>query len=321
MSPKEIEMLIIEYIQFLKSKVEKGIISPNGMHIRISPIELFMSQNDIILNVKKIRKCFPRKIKTQGDLPYTMSDIQALFHATMNLRDKALICYFSSTGARLGTIPDLIMENITEMDQGCMALTLYENDPEEYTAFLTPEGTRHLKKYFEDREFNGEKIIETSPIFRNHYRKKLAWKNVKPITYLGLKGAIYETIRRSNIRKPFEDTGQKHHKAMCGAFRKFFTTTLNNNNKINASVTEKLLGHRNDLRGTYYNPDIQVRFDNFKLAIQDLTISDSVRLTASNEQKQKKLDELASLKLEMKSFRSDVQWLMKRLNLDITLNK
>ena len=57
---------------------------------------------------------------------------------------------------------------------------------------------------------------------------------------------------------------KRHHKALYGAFRKWFETTLNNMNNFNPNITEKLMGHRNDLRGTYYNPDLLTRFNEFQ---------------------------------------------------------
>ncbi len=311
MNSKENEMLIMEYIAFLKSKVEKGIISPNGIHIRISPIELFMAQNDIILNIKKIRKTFPRKVKKKGELPYTLEDIQALMENTKTHRDRAIVTFFASTGARPGALPDLKMQNLKDMDQGCMTVTIYENDPEEYPAFLTQEATKCLRSYFAEREFHGEKLNDSSPVFRDRYRRKLAWKNVNPITYGALKSSMYDIIRRAGIRKTLPDSNLRHDKALLGGFRKFFETTLNNINEVNANVTEKLMGHSKDLRGTYYNPDIQVRFDNFKLAIPSLTISDKYRDSLKIQKLESEAQQINRLGAKIQDQSRDIEWLLK----------
>jgi len=178
------------------------------------------------------------------------------------------------------------------MDQGCTAVTIYEDDIEEYLVFLTPECTKCLQKYFKEREFYGEKIIPETPIFRTAYNKKIAETNVKPISYEALKQSMYDIIQRAKIRKKLADSGMRHQKSMFNGFRKWFETTLNNINEINSNVTEKLMGHRNDLRGTYYNPDIKVRFENFEKAIPALTIDDKERLRIQNEVKQLEITEL-----------------------------
>jgi len=296
MDSKQNEMLIMEYIQYLKDRIDKGFFTPNSMHIRISPILLFMSQNDIILNIKKIKKCFPRTIKAKGELPYKIKDIQAMIENCNTLRDKSIISFFASTGVRMGAIPDLQMKHLKDMDSGCMSVLIYADDKEEYTAFLTPEATSYLKKYFENRENDGEKLTETSPIFRNTYRYQMAWKNVKPISYNALKFSIHEIISKSGINEKLKDSNQKHHKAQFGAFRKFFETTLNDNNKINPNITEKLMGHRNDLRGTYYNPTNEKRFDEFQKAIPELTISDKQRDAMKIQAMQTKQDEIEVIK-------------------------
>lgn len=138
----------------------------------------------------------------------------------------------------------------------------------------------------------------------------MAWRNVKPITEHALKQSMYDIIQRAKLRKKLKDSGKRHQKALFGAFRKWFETTLNNLNDVNANVTEKLMGHRNDLRSVYYNPDIQERFKNFKLAIPDLTIDSTKRQQLEIKAKQVKIDELQiknkeKQKLEDKVARQD----------------
>jgi len=292
MNPKDVQNLVMEYVIDLKKKIELGAFGPNAIPQRMSPIFLFMTQNDIIINVKKIKKMFPRRVKVKGELPYTRKDIQAMSDSTTNTRNKALVSFFASTGVRFSAVLDLRMKDLKEMDQGCMSVIIYRNDIEEYPVFLIPEAVNNLKKYFKSREFHGEKITEESPVFRNVYRKKLAWKNIESINENSLKQAMNHIIQLSQIRKTLKDSGDKHQKAMFGAFRKFFETTLNNINEINSNVVEKLMGHKNDLRGTYYNPELKVRFDNFKIAIPALTISDKNRDEILLEQKNLEINEL-----------------------------
>jgi len=66
---------------------------------------------------------------------------------------------------------------------------------------------------------------------------------------------------------------------------------------VNANIAEKILGHRN-LDGVYFKPTVEQCFEEFKKAILNLTISDEERLKVDNIKKQRKLDELESLKLK-----------------------
>jgi len=295
MDNKTIENAIMEYVIYLKKKIEKGIFGPNAIPQRIAPIELFMSQNDIMINTKKIHRLYPRKVKTKGELPYTLKDLQDMMNSTTKLRDKVLVTFFASTGVRPEDIPDLRYRHLKEMDLGCMAVTIYEDDIEEYISFLTPECVKYLQKYLKEREFHGEKITSETPLFRSVYRRKNPEDDIKPMVYVALKASMYDIIIRAGIRKKLPDSGMKHDKAQFGGFRKWFETALNNLNDINPNVTEKLMGHRNDLRGIYYNPDIRVRFENFKKAIPDLTIDDSERLKIKNRKLEEKDSHLNSL--------------------------
>ena len=306
MDNRTIENMIMEYVIFLKKKIDRGIFGPNSMAQRIVPIEFFLSQNDILINAKKIHRMYPRRVKTKGELPYTLEDLQAMLNTTTKSRDKALITFFASTGVRPEAVPDLRYRHLIEMDLGCKAVTIYEDDPEEYISFLTPECVKYLQKYLKEREFYGEKIIPETPLFRSAYRRKNADENVKPMVYDALKASMYDIIQRAKIRKKFSDSGKRHDKALFGGFRKWFETTLNNNNDVNPNVTEKLMGHRNDLRGVYYNPNITVRFENFKKSIPELTIDEKFRLRLENESKEKKIQELQTDKKRIAELESSM---------------
>ncbi len=118
-----------------------------------------------------------------------------------------------------------------------------------------------------------------------------------------LKASMYDIIQRAKIRKKFSDSGKRHDKALFGGFRKWFETTLNNIDGMNANVTEKLMGHRNDLRGVYYNPNIAVRFENFKKAIHELTIGEKFRLREENRNKDEKIKKLESKEHEIEKLK------------------
>ena len=129
---KLLEQILIDYVIYLKKKVDAGIITPNAISKRFDPVDLFMIQNDKILNFKKIRKMFPRKQKRRGELPYSREDIQNLLKASNSPRNHAVILFFSSTGVRPESLVDLKLKHYKQMDDDCATVLIYENDPEEY---------------------------------------------------------------------------------------------------------------------------------------------------------------------------------------------
>ena len=79
----------------------KEIYSPNSIPTMYYGIELFLSMNDVTINMKKLRRMFPTKVKRTGDKPYTSEDIQQMLSVTRYRRDKAFILFLASTGARI----------------------------------------------------------------------------------------------------------------------------------------------------------------------------------------------------------------------------
>jgi len=74
------------------------------------------------------------------------------------------------------------------------------------------------------------------------------------------------------------------------------------------------MGHRNDLRGVYYNPDLETRFNEFKKAIPKLTIDDSIRLEEELKNKNEQFHDLESDKdRRMDSLEIMIHELAKRL--------
>jgi len=60
---REIEELVFNYVIHLKNLTERtGIPSPNSYNSMLSPIQLFLEQNDILLNWKKIKRLYKLQI-------------------------------------------------------------------------------------------------------------------------------------------------------------------------------------------------------------------------------------------------------------------
>jgi integrase/recombinase XerD len=304
----DVEDLVISYIVMLKRRVEAKDLSPNAFNVVIAPIQLLFEQNDVVLNWKKIKRMFPRRVKPQGALPYTTKDIQEMLKSNANPRSRAWIHFLASTGCRLGAIKDLRVENLQEIDD-CCAVTFYKNDLEEYVGFLTPEAYQSLKEYFEYRQEHGEVIRQESPIFsgKGQYAGRL-------ITPKALEMISHNVLKKSRVR-PNNIQSARHAKATNQAFRKRFNTILKMNNTINSNIVEKLMGHRNGLDGVYLKPTVEECFKEFKKAIPELTIDESIRLRQSNKIKDQRIVSLESDKEKrMTNLEQMVSELAKRLD-------
>jgi len=286
----EIEEKVMAYVVKLKRRIEAGDLSPNSINVIISPIQLFLVQNDVILNWKKIKRMFPRRKKPQNELPYTTEDIQKMLISTTSLRDKAFIHILASTGCRLGAIKDLQVKHLKEIED-CCAVTIYENDLEEYVGFLTPESYRMLKEYFDHRREFGEVITKESPLITGAGHS--AGKNVSPKAFQII---MHKILKNSRLRSSLANSKMRHHKAQNHAFRKRFNTILKMNNSVNHNIAEKLMGHKNGLDGVYLKPTLEQLFVEFKKVIPELTIDESERLRLQNRIKDEKIKKTESEK-------------------------
>ena len=133
---------------------------------------------------------------------------------------------------------------------------------------------------------------------------------------LDIKGSETEVkLIKSKLKTNLENGEKRHHKALYGAFRKWFETILNNMNGFNPNITEKLMGHRNDLRGTYYNPDLQTRFNEFKKTIPELTIDNSERSKIKIQKLEKEKSELEITRTELEEMKRDFRIIKKYSNI------
>lgn len=288
----EIQIMLEDYLLYLRKK-----LSPNSIAPIYASLELFLSMNDKTLNFKKVRKMFPSTIKKSGSGAWTTDDIRKMLEVAGSKRNKALILLMSSTGCRVGAIPELRMKHIKDYEN-CKQITFYPESKEEYVGFLTPESSMMLDEYIAERRKDGEKITEDSPVFRSVYKIGSVRVEVMGI------GAVVALMKRTvqNITTIRESNGKRYSVQLNHGFRKRYNTILKVISDVNANIAEKLLGHKNGLDGVYFVPTIEQLFTEFKKAIPELTIDGTERLKVrldqaekSNEELEKKADRIDEL--------------------------
>mgnify|MGYP000022804287 CR=1 FL=1 len=277
----KVQKTIEDYIMAETSDPTK---SPNSGGVRVFALKAFFEINDFELKWKKILRLLPKKVKRTGKLAYTTRDIQEMLSVAKNIRTRALILFLSSTGVRVGAIIELKMKHLKDMPLGCKAFCIYEGSIEEYWTFCTPECSEELEKYHAKRQLEGEIFTPETPVFlsQNHNGTELL-----PMGQF----AVYTTIRRTLVqagrRNPKDTTYQRYDKMTLHAFRKRFLTILKNAPNIKMATAERLVGHLTYkdeenravmTDSSYYVPILEELFDQYKLAIQNLTIDDMSRV-------------------------------------------
>ena len=279
LSDDRLQILLEDYLFYLKKRV-----SPNSIAPMLAPIELFLMVNDKEYKFKKLRKMYPAVVKKTGSAAYTTEDIQQMLCIAKKRRTRALLLFMASTGARIGVFENLKLKHLVEMPNGSKGVLFYEGTNEEYWGFLTPESSIALNDYVDERRRDGENLTADSPVFRSTYQ--LGSLPAEPLSLYGAKGIIRRLVSDSIDRKK---TGKRYDKQADHGFRKRFNTILKLNNSVNSNVAEKLMGHKNGLDGVYLVPTKEQCFEEFKKAIDDLTIDDAARKKNEIERLEKKI--------------------------------
>jgi len=283
---KSIQRLLEDFVISLKGK-----ISPNTFNTQLAPVFLFYQMNDVNINKIRIKKMFPAKVKRSGYSAYSREHIQQMLNSTNSKRTKACILIFASTGCRSGGLCDLKVKDVENFKDDCKIVKFYSGDTSEYVGFLTPEASRALDDYLDERIQNHERIQPESPLIRENYR--LGSLTPTPINRYMLESLI-EITQKDGQRK--KDSTGRYNTPITGGFRKFFNIVMKLRKDCNLSLCEKLMGHSVTvgLDNHYLPATDEDLFNEFRKTIPELIIEESQRLKIENELKDKKIERLES---------------------------
>lgn len=265
-----------DYVMEIKTRTNKRSTVKN----QLQAIELFLEVNKKTFYRKALHLMYPKETtKTGNEYPYSNEDILKMLEHVKSKRTIALIHFFASTGARPAVIDDPILtfKNIHPMKDGCKAVFLYDESNEEYWAFLTPEASKALEEYVDERIFLGEKITQDSPVFTAR-EKQQAFNpdSINHLDHVSLSSVMVRTRKESRIEN--HKTGHRFEKGLFLGFRKRFNTILKIDSEINSNIAEKLMAHKRGLDGVYFKPTREECFSEFTKAIPQLTLNESERL-------------------------------------------
>jgi hypothetical protein len=293
---KILESQIIDYIMSLRNDG----ISYNTIKYPVTPVFTFYQLNDVILNRKRIHRYFGEYKRVKKDMAYTTEQIQqALQNADQRMR--VIILLLASTGCRIGALPSLTLGSLVKLpDYNLYKITFYEGTNNEYYTFTTRECAQSgIDSYLEYRKRCGEKLSfdkdlsrwepSDSPLIRLSFDATdpfQASRQIKPITYNGLKMALTLHLVRSGLREVEHPT--EHNRrvrkniTLANGFRKFVISTFIECG-LNHEIRELLVDHATGLDASYFRPTEKQVLEEYLKAEPYLTIDPNNKLRKENE--------------------------------------
>ena len=260
MTQNKLQVLVEDYLVYLRHTA-----NPNSIPSQFQGIRHFCIMNRMRIDWDIIRRMFPQRQKSHALRSYTTREIREMLSNAKSVRDRALLYFLTSTGARIGVFDHpLLTGHLQKMSMGCNAVRLYAGEIDEYWAFLTPQASRALDIYHDLRRHKGEIFSENTPIFatRATAPRQLGWS--------GARSAIYRIVSKSDTFRSMQcnryDVQTNH------GFRKRFNTILKLDNSVNYNIAEKLMGHKNGLDGVYFVPTLEDLFAEFRKVMHRLEI-------------------------------------------------
>jgi len=297
LEPKKIQTMLQDYVMYERNE-NRSAGSING---KLSALRLFFEMNDVVgLNWLKLRKMIPEKKKKTGGKPYTTKQVDILLKSCKTLGYRAIIHFMSASGVRVGAFEELKIKDVKvsgfEM-HGCKAVLVYADSIHEYYTFIHQEAVEALDDYLEFRRTKGEEITPDSWLFCSPIDSS------KPYQANAITSTLSRHVKRSLGR---EQANRARYETMsCHGFRKRFVTAMKDNDQVNISLAEKLVGHSVTvpLDDSYHKPLLERLFVEYQKHISQLVINEKYALKLELTTLQDKDDEIVILKqtmLEMK---------------------
>jgi integrase len=155
----------VDYISYLKARK----LSAVTISLYLAAVIHFYSMNDVTVNRRRIGLFIPQKIIYNRDRAYTREEIAKLLEFC-DLRNRAIVLLFASTGMRVSAVPGLNLEHLSKVEgYNLYQFAVYAGYEEEYICFCTPEAAKAIDEYLAYRERAGESLVPTSPLFREQF--------------------------------------------------------------------------------------------------------------------------------------------------------
>lgn len=299
MKIEKFKLLLTKFIAHAKEQGKKR----GSINTRIQAIFMYVDQNEMSIPKKKFKRMLPvDKIQKSQKKAYSTRDVQLMLDASPNLRSKAIIHLYASTGCRPTVFSDedsnthLKIRDFRELKGGYMAVTFYaEINEQDYVGIIHPEAAQALRDYWNWRGVeNDETITPDSAAFspfkgyptdRDYITRRNATRIVRDALH-------HAGIKRLIINGNKTDTGETY------GFRKRFHTTFFNST-VQKSIKESFMGHDIGLEGDYADMKDEWWLEHYKVCAMDLMISDHERLKEKNIRLESEKKEQGSIKQQI----------------------
>jgi integrase len=311
-NPRHIESQIIDYIMSLRNSG----VSYATIQFLVAPIFTFYQLNDVILNRKKVSRYLGEYKRVVKDGAYTTEQIQQMLQ-TADIRMRLIILLLSSTGARVGSLPGLVLGNLTKLvDHGLYRIMFYEGSNNEYYTFTTNECASSVDKYLLYRQRCGEKISfnettqrwepDNAPLLRLQFDGEdvLQARNPRPMINRSVREALTMHLVRAGIREVEHLTAPDSPKrvrkpvSLSNGFRKHVISTFIQAG-LNHEIRELLVDHSTMLDQHYFRPTEDQVLAEYLKAEPLLTVDPAMRLEQENRKLKAEKSEWEELRMEI----------------------
>ena len=286
-------------------------IRPGTVAFYLVSIRFFYTMNDIVLNWKKIAKVLPAPRKTTDDRPYTVEEISKLLEKA-DQRGRVVVLLMCSSGMREGAIAPIKLAHIAKMEE-IYRITVYKNDPEEYTTFCSPECAKAIDDYLAYRKRYGETLHPSAPLIRQVFNKinPIDSAKPKPLGVGSVENIIYRAIYDSGLREKKNviagEPRYRHEVMQSHGLRKFFNTQV-----VVAGMpilyAEMLMGHKGGLAmQSYVKPSIGQLHEEYMKVVDSVTIDQSQRVQRENAGLRKQITQMDELRLEIEKVKEKIK--------------
>lgn len=294
LKPMELQEKLIDYVIERRKR-----LSYNSVNTRLAGMMKFCSMADIEINWKKVYSFLGEYTKTVKDRVYTRDELRHVLQ-NADIRARVLVLLLSSTGMRIGAVPDLNIRHLKKWESdGVYQFIVYERSREEYTTFCTPECAKEIDAYLEYRKRFGETITPESPLIRDDFdAEDVNGANCpKRVTHAALRSNFSRLLVKTGLRTK-ANTRARKDVMILHSMRKYCNTHLVKAG-LNSIIKEMLIGHSVKLDDAYFRPTEEELLKEYVKAIPFLILSEENRLNLQVSNLEKKVTELKTFENEI----------------------
>ena len=302
-SDEDLEESIMIYLEFLKDRVEQGLLKSNTVPNYMGAIKkmLIINGRENSVRWNRLQMLYPNKTALSGYRPWSKADIAEMLKFAKTLRSKALILFLASNGGRKGIFDaklghELLLKHLVPMEyyngDKMYAVLLYAEDGltveemeeresgnavqgAEYWSFLTPEATKALDQYLDWCKRQGDPLDKDTPIFCALKGRTKTHTPTAPLSAESVYAIVDRIVKSAEIKRIKK--GRRYNTQLVHGFRKFTNGALKMTDGMNYSIAEKILAHKVHLDTMYLKPTREQCFKEFCKGVPELTIDESLK--------------------------------------------